>query len=43
MVCLLWNDNRSPEGRTRETLVDKICATAEARGGGCTHRKEGAW
>jgi magnesium transporter len=31
-VSYAWNDVRSPEGRTRENVVDKICATAEARG-----------
>jgi magnesium transporter len=31
-VSYAWNDDRSPEGRTRENVVDKICATAEARG-----------
>jgi magnesium transporter len=31
-VSYAWNDNRSPEGRSRENVVDKICAAAEARG-----------
>jgi internalin A len=31
-VSYAWNDDRTPEGHTREVIVDRLCAAASAQG-----------
>jgi internalin A len=31
-VSYAWNDDKTPEGREREAIVDRLCAAADARG-----------